>query len=319
MERVVFHPDYMNTDFIGQILPIIKDNSNTDTPSEVNETIISYDFKPGPFTRLLKKAVNNRNDMYYLVIEEINRGNAPAIFGEVFQLLDRLDDGTSEYAITNDVIANEVYGNKAHPIKIPSNLSILATMNTADQNVFTLDTAFQRRWTMKLIKNDVINAKHANIKILDTDVTWRKFNEVINDYILKSGETTMSTEDSRLGAYFITEDFLHDYSSAEYKETLKVKLLDSYKVSSFDELTSEKKSIFTKQLKNEVNLKNNRFAEKILKYLWDDVFQFERDIFNDYNSLEELIDNFNKNTGQSRFKIFNDVIFNELTTTYEEV
>ena len=66
--------------------------------------------------------------MYYLVIEEINRGNAPAIFGEVFQLLDRLDDGTSEYAITNDVIANEVYGNKAHPIKIPSNLSILACM-----------------------------------------------------------------------------------------------------------------------------------------------------------------------------------------------
>lgn len=92
--------------------------------------------------------------MYYLVIEEINRGNAPAIFGEVFQLLDR-EDGTSEYGINNFDIARCVYGAgmEEEEIKIPNNLTILATMNTADQNVFTLDTAFKRRWSLRNIEN----------------------------------------------------------------------------------------------------------------------------------------------------------------------
>ena len=144
MERVVFHPDYMNTDFVGQILPTVK--------GEGDEKEITYDFTPGPFTRVLKKAINDPGKHYYLVIEEINRGNAPAIFGEIFQLLDRESDGTSSYKITNYNIASEVFGNKETPVFIPSNLSILATMNTADQNVFTLDTAFQRRWDMKMIE-----------------------------------------------------------------------------------------------------------------------------------------------------------------------
>ena len=75
MERVVFHPDYTYSDFVGQILP------------KTDGTTISYPFTEGPFTTILRKAICDPEHMYYLVIEEINRGNAPAIFGEVFQLL----------------------------------------------------------------------------------------------------------------------------------------------------------------------------------------------------------------------------------------
>lgn len=132
IERVIFHPDYLNTDFIGQILPSMEDGK------------ITYKFKAGTFTKILKKAINNPSYHYYLIIEEINRGNAPAIFGEIFQLLDRNSSGRSQYEISHDLIAHYVYGNENQMIYIPSNLSIYATMNTADQNVFTLDTAFQR-------------------------------------------------------------------------------------------------------------------------------------------------------------------------------
>lgn len=133
LERLVFHPDYTNSDFVGQILPI------------VSEGIVTYEFKPGPFTRLLKKAYKNPEIEFFLIIEEINRGNAPAIFGEIFQLLDRNDKGASEYGISNADLAKIIYDNEDLKVRIPSNITIICTMNTSDQNVFTLDTAFQRR------------------------------------------------------------------------------------------------------------------------------------------------------------------------------
>ena len=136
VERLVFHPDYTYSDFIGQILPAVDDNGQ-----------VSYKFTAGPFTNILREAYNHPTTEYILIIEEINRGNAPAIFGEVFQLLDRkveyreVDDdgfpiGTSEYGITNANIAKIVYGDEKHKVRIPSNLSIIGTMNTSDQNVF---------------------------------------------------------------------------------------------------------------------------------------------------------------------------------------
>lgn len=207
IERIVFHPDYMNTDFIGQILPTIKEDKT-----------ITYEFTPGPFTRIMKKAYEDPINNYYLIIEEINRGNAPAIFGDVFQLLDRNSIGESAYSIKNYNVANTVYGDDDKPISIPSNLSILATMNTADQNVFTLDTAFQRRWIMRLIKNDVSKAEHADIEILDTGITWEDFNTTINDFILANNASTMSSEDKRLGAYFITKDILESKNESVFSE-----------------------------------------------------------------------------------------------------
>lgn len=190
MERVVFHPDYTYSDFVGQILP------------QNNNGHISYPFIPGPFTRIMKKAVDNENKNYYLVIEELNRGNAPAIFGEIFQLLDR-EEGVSEYGINNADIAEIVYGDKNHLVKIPSNLFILATMNTADQNVFTLDTAFKRRWKMQNVPSVIEDCTYASEKIGDTDVSWAMFIETVNPIIVECGEGNIGSEDKRLGSYFV--------------------------------------------------------------------------------------------------------------------
>lgn len=277
MERLVFHPDYMNTDFVGQILPVVKENGD-----------ITYSFVPGPFTRILKKAIGNPTEHFYLIVEELNRGNAPGIFGEIFQLLDRDKNGTSVYGINNSVIAEEVYGDKTKQIRIPSNLSLLATMNTADQNVFTLDTAFQRRWTMEMIENDVEASDYAGYFIADSQYTWSIFNSVVNNQILETSNQTLSSEDKRMGAYFISSKILNK----EYIQELP----------SDDELL------------NEFNEKNKRFAEKILKYLWDDAFKFNRGTLfniNEFASLEAIIKHFtdNQNSGKQRFAIFtNDII-----------
>ena len=277
MERIVFHPDYMNTDFIGQILPSVDNNGK-----------ISYEFKAGAFTRILKKAIEDRENHYYLVIEEINRGNAPAIFGEVFQLLDRESNGESSYKINNKDMARVIYGNANEnaPIYIPSNLTILATMNTADQNVFTLDTAFQRRWDMKLIKNDISKVPYAATKILDTSVTWEKFNRVMNTQILSMNKGLLSSEDKRLGAFFVSEEVVRGNVGA---------------------------------LENKIN--SSLFAEKVIKYLWDDVFKFKRnDIFDvEYNCLEELIDKFNMSTSEARWDIFNDNLKSELLNSNKDI
>jgi len=197
MERVVFHPDYTYSDFIGQIMP-----------TNVNGHI-SYPFIPGPFTRILRKAHEHPDTTYYLIIEEVNRGNAPAIFGEVFQLLDRVN-GESEYGISNSDIAREVYGDENRKVKIPSNLILIATMNTADQNVFTLDTAFKRRWSMMSIENDIAACRFAGAYVCDSQITWYSFAETINSMIIDFGEGNLGSEDTRLGAYFVSETELRD-------------------------------------------------------------------------------------------------------------
>ena len=206
VERLVFHPDYTNADFVGQILPVVDD-----------EKQVTYEFTPGPFTVILGEAYRNPLREYILIIEEINRGNAPAIFGEVFQLLDRKiekqedDDGfpigTSEYGVTHKYMAEYIYGDPNHKVRIPSNLSIVGTMNTSDQNVFTLDTAFQRRWHMRLIENNFNNVRPslANAEILDTKVTWRRFCETVNNIIVGNRSKMASAEDKRLGVYFVHE------------------------------------------------------------------------------------------------------------------
>lgn len=117
-------------------------------------------------------------------MDEINRGNAAAIFGEIFQLLDRAEDGWSKYDITNKDISESVYGKDAakemeYKGKLPPNLSILATMNTSDQNVFTLDNAFQRRWNMVHVKNEFneeeSSKQQKNAVIEGTTMSWSEF------------------------------------------------------------------------------------------------------------------------------------------------
>lgn len=285
MERLVFHPDYTYSDFIGQILPNVSDG------------IVSYKFTEGPFTSLLKKAYTQPERMFFLVIEEINRGNAPAIFGEVFQLLDRKDDGTSEYGITNVDIASIVYNNPNKKVRIPSNMSIIGTMNTSDQNVFTLDTAFQRRWNMRMIENTFVGHDYARTTILDTSVTWQRFCEVINNEIVTKNIRMTSSEDKRLGTYFVRTADLEYHEEADNNDL------------------SEKEQI-------QARLLNYRFAEKVLKYLWDDAFKFSReDIFKNtiFKSLEEVVNHFNsrssaKATGNDRLDVFKEEIIDAFLT-----
>ena len=198
MERAVFHPDYTYSDFVGQILPRVDDGH------------IEYRFEPGPFTRILKKAIESPEELFYLVVEEINRGNAPAIFGDIFQLLDRDESGCSEYGVSNENISQNVYGDVTTKIKIPGNLFVLATMNTSDQNVFTLDTAFKRRWTMRMIENNIDACEYADHQICAWGITWGTFAKTINQKITELGENNLSNEDNRLGAYFVREADLND-------------------------------------------------------------------------------------------------------------
>lgn len=271
MERVVFHPEYTYGDFVGQILPMVDEKDGK----------IRYDFSPGPFTRILSEAYRHPTEKYCLVIEEINRGNAPAVFGDVFQLLDRDEDGCGKYAVTNADIAREVYGQASKQVRLPSNLFIFATMNTSDQNVFLLDHAFQRRWSMRMVKNDVAGSALADRRILDTSVTWAVFNKVINALITEKNAGMTASEDKRLGAYFITERDLK-FHTAE------------------DGMTQE-----------EAEDRNRNFPEKVLKYLWDDAFKFARDeVFrSDLDSLEKLMEAFEEAEGDQRFAIFAEDIF----------
>ena len=273
IERVVFHPDYTYGDFVGQILPL--------TDAETGK--IRYEFSAGPFTRILSNAYNNPGKKFCLIIEEINRGNAPAIFGDIFQMLDRDSLGYGAYEITNADIAAKVYthNQKLKKIKLPSNLFIFATMNTSDQNVFTLDTAFQRRWNMRMVENNVFKSDIAQKNILDTDVKCGHFADIINNLILTKNVGMTSSEDKRLGAYFVTERDLHFYTTA-------------------DKITQE-----------DADDRNNNFPEKVLKYLWDDAFKFTRDeVFkSEYNSLEKLIKAFETAQGNKRFNIFTDDVF----------
>lgn len=200
-ERVVFHPDYTYSDFVGQIMPKLKKDKDG------NEKL-SYEFIPGPFIKALNAAEADPNHMFYLVIEEINRGNAPAIFGDIFQLLDRNPDGSGKYFITNYDIAREVYGDENHMVRIPENLTILATMNTSDQNVFTLDTAFQRRWNMKYIINDINGAGHANCNIQNSEIKWGQFANTVNETLVAYNSELGNSEDKQLGSYFVNKDEL---------------------------------------------------------------------------------------------------------------
>ena len=318
VERLVFHPDYTYSDFIGQILPAVDDDGQ-----------VSYKFTPGPFTNILREAYNHPQTEYILIIEEINRGNAPAIFGEVFQLLDRKvevrdnDDGgpigTSEYGITNMNIAEEMYGKdkKTEKVRIPSNLSIIGTMNTSDQNVFTLDTAFQRRWDMRLIENDFTNIDSAlaNAEILDTTVTWKNFCIEINNIVIGNSARMTSAEDKRLGAYFV---HLRDLKFNENMGDLRE--YDSlHKKESKGSLTDEEEAKISDI--REAIRQNRKFPEKVIKYLWDDAFKFNREVIfetAEYQSLEQVIRAFMYAKGLERFKIFKDNVREAFTDMKEE-
>ena len=280
--RVTFHPEYANCDFIGQILPTIEKQIDVVTGEE--KEIVKYIFNPGPFTLALERACKT-NDMVYLVIEEINRGNAAAIFGDLFQLLDREKDskkpnfGEREYPICNVNIQKYLGMGEGKSLVIPSNLTIFATMNTSDQSVFTLDTAFKRRWSFEQISNNIEKDTEHQYKgyfVPGTDVTLEKFLTVVNNEIIKH---KITSEDKRMGKYFISKDCLTE------------------KISDI----------------NDVKPQAEMFAYKVLEYIWNDVCKIGKDEWFDtttINTLEDLIDAFvSPSTGATPLSVFKSITF----------
>ncbi|MBA6289483.1 AAA family ATPase [Colwellia sp. MB3u-4] len=201
----VFHAETMNSDFVGSIKPdIYLDDSNKEH--------LTYKFIPGAFTKAIVESLNHSENHYWLVIEEINRAPAAAVFGEIFQLLDRRKDGRSKYEIDFPDLLCEKFINRElkTPIDrlfIPSNLSILASMNSSDQGVLPLDTAFKRRWSFEYIALNFESGctqgdLHINLEDGVTGViSWADFASVINLTIGRKG----IQEDRHLGPYFISE------------------------------------------------------------------------------------------------------------------
>lgn len=214
VERVVFHKDYTYSDFVGCLMP---DNG----PSGLD-----YIFEPGPFTIALEKALASTNTNICLLVEEMNRGNCGAIFGDIFQLLDRDAAGKSSYSIMNEEVRKYLELNPAThtalnswdigegDVFIPSNLYIIGTMNTADQNVFVMDSAFKRRFKMRYapIVFDLAEPHLAKINNLSQNTlfngtrTWSEFAEEVNSLIDRvNTDMVMISEDKKLGPYFVDE------------------------------------------------------------------------------------------------------------------
>lgn len=280
--RTTFYQDYSNTDFVGQILPKIVKGADGEKDT------VEYIFNPGPFTIALIRAISCPNEKVALIVEEINRGNAPAIFGDIFQLLDRDDDSISEYGIINVGVLDylnsyefEVDGEKKRytfgEIKIPGNMDIFATMNTSDQNVYTLDTAFTRRWSKERMPNDFNGNEIKDMMVPGMHkYTWEEFVDSVNNQIQDKLDDLQVNEDKQVGAFFVKKaDLLPKDASSDDKEKAK------------------------------------SFAYKVLEYLWDDVSKLDHTvIFNpSYKTFESLVEAYLKNG----VTVFNREIFKEKT------
>ncbi|WP_052076864.1 hypothetical protein [Veillonella montpellierensis] len=192
---------------------------NLSKPSKGKKDI-SYEYVPGPFMRMYVKALkNSRTDSikpFLLIIEEINRANVAAVFGDIFQLLDRDDNFVSEYPIqaTEDIkkyLAKELGGNPDdyNKIKIPDNMFIWATMNSADQGVFPMDTAFKRRWDFTYLgiddNDEQIRRKYVVIGSKEQQrIEWNELRKAINEFLAES----KINEDKQLGPYFISKSIV---------------------------------------------------------------------------------------------------------------
>ncbi|QNF13874.1 AAA family ATPase [Aeromonas jandaei] len=232
----VFHPDTQYSDFVGSLKPTMTDDK------------ITYQFRPGPFTTALIMALSNENKHVYLIIEELNRAPAAAVFGELFQLLDR-ENGASKYSIdaTDPDMLNYINSKTSlekhlTQLYLPNNLTIFATMNSSDQAVMPLDTAFKRRWSFQYLKIDFNNKdiSEQQFKVMTSQgeymISWKK---LANDVINAKLKSMRIPEDRLLGPFFLSQSELKSLESA-----------------------------------------NQALCGKLFVYLWDDVLRHKgRDLF----------------------------------------
>lgn len=210
-ERVTFHPDYSYSQFVGTYKPVMGADEK-----------IRYDFVPGPFMRVyvdsLKSGRTENPQPHLLLIEEINRAKVAAVFGDVFQLLDRDDDGVSEYEIqaSEDIrkyLAKQLGGvpDNYQKIRIPNNMFIWSTMNSADQGVFPMDTAFKRRWNFEYLginENEEKISGIGKIELAGSDepVEWNILRRAINAKM--SSEQFKINEDKLMGPFFLSKKII---------------------------------------------------------------------------------------------------------------
>ena len=261
--RTTLHPEFTYNDFVGQLQP------------KKNGTSITYDFVPKIFTQALTAAIRHPKSPIFLILEELSRANVAAVFGDIFQLLDRSTDGSSEYSIDNDSILQGIeniyqsyviegtederevylgYEDRGKKIFIPRNLFIIGTVNTSDQNVFVMDTAFKRRFEFDYIDaNDVVYDEYKdgqgvkgkeknnfNIKlegisseIRELEINWIDLYRKLNSFITAKEDKGLGlSEDKQLGQFFLK----------------------------FEEDTDDNKKVNDAQLYG-----------KLLQYLWEDI------------------------------------------------
>lgn len=247
--RTTFHPDSDYSSFVGCYKPIKIKND------------ITYDFVPQVFTEAYISAWRNFNDkkQVYLIIEEINRGNCAQIFGDLFQLLDRDFRGFSEFEIKPEkdlqhFLADEFAGNhnnekNEHPalklyefprvasgdeLMLPPNLNIIATMNTSDQSLFPIDSAFKRRWNWHYVAIKDFKEKNYRFEVNGVLYKWWDFVSPVNDAI----KAVTDSEDKKMGYFFVRPDK--------------------------KEQESDKEATI---------VSSDFFVSKVLFYLWTDVFK----------------------------------------------
>ena len=266
--RVTFHPDYSYASFVGCYKPTMveektltpkepvgeeaaAEGSEPEAKQEEKHTRISYQFVPGPLVASYVDAKTHPDENFVLVIEEINRANPAAVFGDVFQLLDRDEDGKSEYpvSVSDDLGAylfkefmhrsgisynrgDEVPGLytveearrwRVSSMALPPNLYLWATMNSADQGVFPIDTAFKRRWEFRYMGidagEDIIADKVVHLGADRVPVCWNDLRKAVNALLVKVGVN----EDKLMGPFFLRPSALDD--DAVFSETFKSKVL----------------------------------------------------------------------------------------------
>ena len=321
--RTTFHPDSDYSTFVGSYKPKVIDMPVLSIIGEKavetgrTEKKIVYEFVPQAFLKAYTGAWKNQNTPFFLIIEEINRGNCAQIFGDIFQLLDR-KDGVSEYPITPDediqkfLLTDEKYGfaglseeQKAdipteilsgEIMRLPKNLYIWATMNTSDQSLFPIDSAFKRRWDWKYIKiaegrdsetRELLNWTvkfnyNEDDKPYSFECSWWEFIKAINEKIASA----TSSDDKKLGYFFCKPE--------------------------------EKSSTI---------IDKERFVGKVVFYLWNDVFKDEENaIFKVNDSKKEpSFDAFYKEDEKgdtvvdtSALRIFLHNVFGENKELYKE-
>lgn len=250
--QCVFHPEYSYGDFMGKLLPLTVGDK------------VTYRYYPGHFMKALALAYKNLKAPVFLIIDEINRGNTAQIFGPIFQLLDRDDEGWScyeiklsdmeKFALAQEIHGHEITGDgrktamaKAEGkleevknkndklqelvngfIRIPPNLSIIGTMNTSDESIYYMDSAFKRRWEWEYIPiRTTDEGMEHQVQIAKAVYRWGSFVEKLNAFIREHGQSIRNVEDKQIGYWFIRPENGSVITESQIRNKLMFFLWDS--------------------------------------------------------------------------------------------